>query len=174
MPQISTFMYSIEALHCNVAEPCVLTAVCTCVNMSVLLQYRERIIFLGKAIDEELGNQLVATMLYLDSENKKDIQLYINCSGGDVRALQGPPSKLPHMGSHVLGRSVCVHQVAPVPHPQLQDGQETGESMHCAASSIVCTTCALKQNDAGLKQQRVCVLGQVALRRHARGESWAA
>jgi ATP-dependent Clp protease protease subunit len=49
-----------------------------------MLQYRERIIFLGKAIDEELGNQLVATMLYLDSENKKDINLYINCSGGDV------------------------------------------------------------------------------------------
>lgn len=48
------------------------------------MQYRERIIFLGKAIDEETGNQLVATMLYLDSENKKDLNLYINCSGGDV------------------------------------------------------------------------------------------
>ena len=41
--------------------------------------------FLSKPVDEELGNQLVATMLYLDSENKKDINLYINCSGGDVR-----------------------------------------------------------------------------------------
>ena len=40
--------------------------------------------FLSKPVDEELGNQLVATMLYLDSENKKDINLYINCSGGDV------------------------------------------------------------------------------------------
>lgn len=48
------------------------------------MQYRERIIFLGKPIDEETGNQLVATMLYLDSENKKDLNLYINCSGGDV------------------------------------------------------------------------------------------
>lgn len=52
--------------------------------MYVDVQYRERIIFLGKAIDEETGNQLVATMLYLDSENKKDLNLYINCSGGDV------------------------------------------------------------------------------------------
>lgn len=49
------------------------------------MQYRERIIFLSKAVDEELGNQLVATMLYLDSENKKDMQLYINCSGGEAR-----------------------------------------------------------------------------------------
>ena len=48
------------------------------------LQYRERIIFLGQALDEELGNQLVGTMLYLDSENHKDMRLYINCAGGDV------------------------------------------------------------------------------------------
>ena len=57
-----------------------------------MLQYRERIIFLSKPVDEELGNQLVATMLYLDSENKKDINLYINCSGGDVRLFSAPPA----------------------------------------------------------------------------------
>lgn len=56
-------------------------------TIPVCVQYRERIIFLSKAVDEELGNQLVATMLYLDSENKKDMTLYINCSGGDVRSL---------------------------------------------------------------------------------------
>lgn len=49
-----------------------------------VLQYRHRIIFLSKPVDEELGNQLVATMLYLDSENQKDLNLYINCSGGNV------------------------------------------------------------------------------------------
>ena len=48
------------------------------------VQYRHRIIFLSKPVDEELGNQLVATMLYLDSENQKDLNLYINCSGGNV------------------------------------------------------------------------------------------
>lgn len=46
--------------------------------------YRDRIIFLSKPVDEELGNQLVATMLYLDSESKKDMNIYINCSGGEV------------------------------------------------------------------------------------------
>ena len=60
----------------------------TSVLRLLVVQYRERIIFLGKAIDEETGNQLVATMLYLDSENKKDLNLYINCSGGDVRHIQ--------------------------------------------------------------------------------------
>jgi ATP-dependent protease ClpP protease subunit len=51
------------------------------------LQYRERIIFLGQYIDEEFGNQVVATMLYLDSiENTKPMFLYINSPGGDVSA----------------------------------------------------------------------------------------
>ena len=49
-----------------------------------LPQYRDRIIFLQKPVDDELANQLVATMLYLDSEDKKDIRLYINVTGGDV------------------------------------------------------------------------------------------
>lgn len=46
--------------------------------------YRERIVFLSKPVDDELGNQLVATLLYLDSENKKDVSMYMNTSGGDV------------------------------------------------------------------------------------------
>ena len=48
--------------------------------------YRERIIFIGKKIDEEMGNQLVAIMLFLDSENTKPISLYINSPGGEVSA----------------------------------------------------------------------------------------
>lgn len=46
--------------------------------------YRDRIIFMSDALNDELGNQLVATMLYLDSENKKDISIYMNVEGGEV------------------------------------------------------------------------------------------
>merc|ERR1711966_79194 len=47
--------------------------------------YRERIVFVGGPVDEEMGNQLMATMLYLDSiDGQKDIYLYINSMGGDV------------------------------------------------------------------------------------------
>lgn len=63
--------------------------------------YRERIIFLSKAVDEELGNQLVATMLYLDSENKKDMTLYINCSGGDVVPCLAIFDTMKYIGSDV-------------------------------------------------------------------------
>lgn len=49
--------------------------------------YRERILFLGREVDEELANQLVAIMLYLDSEdNNKQISMYINSPGGSVAA----------------------------------------------------------------------------------------
>ena len=48
---------------------------------------RERIIFLGSEIDDELANSIVAQLLLLDSENnEKDIMLYINSPGGVITA----------------------------------------------------------------------------------------
>ena len=48
---------------------------------------RERIIFLGDEIDDELANSIVAQLLLLDSENpEKDIMLYINSPGGVITA----------------------------------------------------------------------------------------
>ncbi|OIS99585.1 PREDICTED: ATP-dependent Clp protease proteolytic subunit-related protein 2, chloroplastic-like [Nicotiana attenuata] len=47
--------------------------------------YRERIIFTGQHIDEEFSNQILATMLYLDSiDDSKKLYLYINGPGGDL------------------------------------------------------------------------------------------
>ena len=46
---------------------------------------KERIIFLGDAIDENVANIIIAQLLFLDSEDKqKDIKLYINSPGGSV------------------------------------------------------------------------------------------
>lgn len=48
---------------------------------------RERIIFLGEEIDDEMANSVVAQLLLLDSENpEKDIMLYINSPGGVITA----------------------------------------------------------------------------------------
>lgn len=48
---------------------------------------RERIIFLGSEIDDEVANSIVAQLLLLDSENPdKDIMLYINSPGGVITA----------------------------------------------------------------------------------------
>ncbi|MBR1753710.1 ATP-dependent Clp endopeptidase proteolytic subunit ClpP [bacterium] len=48
---------------------------------------RERIIFLGEAIDDDVANSVVAQLLLLDSENpEKDIMMYINSPGGVITA----------------------------------------------------------------------------------------
>ncbi|KAJ0429110.1 putative endopeptidase Clp [Helianthus annuus] len=70
--------------------------------------YRERVIFIGQNIDEEFSNQLLATMLYLDSvDNSKRMYMYINGPGGDLtpsmaiydtmQSLQSP------IGTHCVG-----------------------------------------------------------------------
>ncbi|CAL5429767.1 unnamed protein product [Camellia sinensis] len=47
--------------------------------------YRERIIFIGQHIGEEFSNQILATMLYLDSiDSSKRMYMYINGPGGDL------------------------------------------------------------------------------------------
>lgn len=48
---------------------------------------RERIIFLGTAIDDKVADSMVAQLLFLEAEDpEKDIQLYINSPGGSVYA----------------------------------------------------------------------------------------
>lgn len=51
---------------------------------------KDRIIFLGTPITDEIANLVVAQMLFLEMENpEKDIQLYINSPGGSVTAGLG-------------------------------------------------------------------------------------
>jgi ATP-dependent Clp protease protease subunit len=46
---------------------------------------KDRIIFLGSAIDEDVANAVVAQLLFLAAEDpEKDISLYINSPGGSV------------------------------------------------------------------------------------------
>ena len=48
---------------------------------------KDRIIFLGEAIDDHVANNIIAQLLFLDAEDKtKDIKFYINSPGGSVSA----------------------------------------------------------------------------------------
>ena len=48
---------------------------------------RERIIFLGTGIDDQVADALVAQLLFLEAEDpEKDIQIYVNSPGGSVTA----------------------------------------------------------------------------------------
>lgn len=64
------------------------------------MQYRDRVIFIGQPIDEEFSNQILATMLYLDSiESSQKLYLYINGPGGDVSKLS-------------IGFYLCMHLIS--------------------------------------------------------------
>jgi ATP-dependent Clp protease protease subunit len=51
------------------------------------LLLKERIVFLGTPINDQIANVIVAQLLFLNYEDqKRDIQLYINSPGGSVHA----------------------------------------------------------------------------------------
>ena len=65
--------------------------------------YRERIIFLGQEIDDEICNQIIAVMLFSDAEDpEKPLYLYINSPGGSVIAGLALYDTIPHIGSQVI------------------------------------------------------------------------
>jgi len=69
--------------------------------------YQERIIFLGREVTDGLANQLVAVMLYLDSDDQnKPIYLYINSPGGSVTAGMAIYDTMQHIKSEVI--TICV------------------------------------------------------------------
>jgi ATP-dependent Clp protease protease subunit len=48
---------------------------------------KDRIVFLGEAVDNHVANNIIAQLLFLDAEDKdKDIKFYINSPGGSVPA----------------------------------------------------------------------------------------
>ena len=72
---------------------------------------RERIIFLGTAIDDMVANLVVAQLLLLDSENpEKDIMLYINSHGGSVTAGFAIYDTMQHIRADVS--TICLGQAA--------------------------------------------------------------
>ena len=51
------------------------------------LLLRERIIFLGTPISDQIANLIIAQLLYLEREDpEKDINLYVHCPGGIISA----------------------------------------------------------------------------------------
>jgi len=49
------------------------------------LLLKERIVFLGTPINDQVANLIVAQLLFLDRENpEKEIQMYINSPGGEI------------------------------------------------------------------------------------------
>ena len=76
----------------------------------------ERVIYLGTAIDAGVANALVAQLLYLEVDNpERDIQLYINCEGGDPSAMLAVYDTMryiqPQVATTCVGQAVAVGAV---------------------------------------------------------------
>jgi ATP-dependent Clp protease protease subunit len=70
---------------------------------------KERVIVLGKAVDDEVANQIIAMLLHLDLEDSgKDIRLQINSSGGSLIAALAIADAMQQLTSDVV--TVCVGQ----------------------------------------------------------------
>ncbi|NWH06321.1 ATP-dependent Clp endopeptidase proteolytic subunit ClpP [Desulfobacter latus] len=72
---------------------------------------KDRIIFLGSPIDNEIANLIVAQMLFLESEDpEKDINFYINSPGGVVTAGMAIYDTIQYIKPDVA--TVCIGQAA--------------------------------------------------------------
>ncbi|PTM59640.1 ATP-dependent Clp endopeptidase proteolytic subunit ClpP [Desmospora activa] len=68
---------------------------------------KDRIIFLGQAIDDPVANGIIAQLLFLASDNPdKDIHLYINCPGGSTTAGAAIYDTMQHIKPAVS--TICV------------------------------------------------------------------
>ena len=68
---------------------------------------KERIIFLGTAIDDQVANNIMAQLIFLEYEDpEKDITLYINSPGGYVSAGLGIYDTIQHIKPDVS--TICL------------------------------------------------------------------
>jgi ATP-dependent Clp protease protease subunit len=72
---------------------------------------KDRIIFLGTAIDDNVSNLIIAQLLFLEAEDpEKDINLYINSPGGIVTAGLAIYDTVQYIKSPVS--TICIGQAA--------------------------------------------------------------
>ena len=96
---------------------------------------RDRIIFLGSAIDDSVANVVVAQLLFLERENPDaDISLYINSPGGSVTAGMAIYDTMNYVRCPV--RTVCVGMAASMGAFLLMAG-EKGKRMALPNSEIM-------------------------------------
>ena len=84
---------------------------------------RERIVFLGTALDENVANLIIAQLLHLEGEDMdRPVSLYINSPGGDMTALFAVYDAMQFLGPPV--HTVCVGQACSAAAVLLAAGAE--------------------------------------------------
>lgn len=89
---------------------------------------KDRIIFLGGPIDDNVANVVIAQLLFLESEDPdKDIHLYINSPGGVVTAGLAIYDTMQYIKPDVS--TICIGQAASMGSVLLAAGAK-GKDMH--------------------------------------------
>ena len=84
---------------------------------------KDRIIFLGTEIDDNVANSIVAQLLFLEAENpEKDIIMYINSPGGVITAGMAIYDTMNYIKPHVS--TVCIGQAASMAALLLSAGEK--------------------------------------------------
>ena len=72
---------------------------------------RDRIIFLGNVIDDDVANVVIAQLLFLEAEDpEKDVHLYINSPGGSVTSGLAVYDTMQYVGPDIT--TICLGQAA--------------------------------------------------------------
>ena len=72
---------------------------------------KDNIIFLGRSIDDDVSNLVIAQMLFLEAENpEKDISIYINSPGGSITAGLAIYDTMQYIKPDI--QTLCVGQAA--------------------------------------------------------------
>jgi ATP-dependent Clp protease protease subunit len=66
-----------------------------------------RVVFLGRAVDAEVANLIVAQLIHLESEDPdKDVSLYINSPGGEMSSMMAIYDTMQHVKPEVM--TTCI------------------------------------------------------------------
>ena len=72
---------------------------------------KERIIFLGTPVDDQVANLLIAQLLHLESDDpEKDISIYVNSPGGEITGLFAIYDTMQYIKPDI--QTICVGQAA--------------------------------------------------------------
>jgi len=83
----------------------------------------ERIVYLGTAIDAGVANALIAQLLHLEADSSgREINLYINCEGGDLSAMLAIYDTMQFLSSPVA--TTCVGEAVGAGATLLAGGAE--------------------------------------------------
>jgi len=84
---------------------------------------KDNIIFLGRPVDDDVSNLVIAQMLFLEAENpEKDIALYVNSPGGSITAGLAIYDTMQYIKPDVA--TLCVGQAASMAAVLLAAGTE--------------------------------------------------